>query len=214
MRAANNQTYLRIGLITFNRSLNYGSVLQAWALEHVLRLFAADVEIIDYEPYGYKELYSIFKKPNSIKHIRKDILHLYWLSFFIRRKHDFSQFSKRYLSLTNKRYSYKDNISEFYTDKDILICGSDQIWNPRATDFDDNFFFPDVRGKKKAAYAVSLGKGDLKDSDHAETIRSWVNDFSYLSAREESGAAKIRDLLDNKREVSVVLDPTLLTLKH
>lgn len=39
-----------IGILTFHKSVNYGSVLQAWALQHMLTLRGIESEIIDYEP--------------------------------------------------------------------------------------------------------------------------------------------------------------------
>ena len=39
-----------IGILTFHKSVNYGSVLQAWALQRMLALKGIESEIIDYEP--------------------------------------------------------------------------------------------------------------------------------------------------------------------
>ena len=52
-----------IGILTFHKSVNYGSVLQAWALQRMLALKGIESEIIDYEPEKYGELYDVFLKP-------------------------------------------------------------------------------------------------------------------------------------------------------
>ena len=48
---------MKIGSMTFNESINYGSVLQAWALQKVLLDSGYTVEVIDYEPEAYHKLY-------------------------------------------------------------------------------------------------------------------------------------------------------------
>ena len=202
MTIADRSKKTKIGVITFNRSLNYGSVLQAWALEHVLRSMNGEVEIIDYKPQGYKALYSIFYPPTTKTQIQKDVLHTYWLFYLIRRKANFSSFSKKYLTLTDKTYRPGDNLLAVENCKDILICGSDQIWNPRAIDFDINFFFPKAKSVKKASYAVSLADGDLKDANNPNLIRSCIKEFAHLSTREDSGAAKLSGFLkEEKKEI-------------
>ena len=43
---------MKIGILTFHRAHNYGAVLQAYALQEVLKNCGHDVEIIDYKnPY-------------------------------------------------------------------------------------------------------------------------------------------------------------------
>ena len=43
----------KIGILTFHKSINYGSVLQAFALSDLLSKRGYAVEIIDYEPASY-----------------------------------------------------------------------------------------------------------------------------------------------------------------
>ena len=39
---------MKIGIITFHRAVNYGAVLQAYALQHALEGLGAQAEILDY----------------------------------------------------------------------------------------------------------------------------------------------------------------------
>lgn len=48
----------KIGILTFHKSINYGSVLQAWALCTALKEY--NVSVIDYEPDIYKQLRFVF----------------------------------------------------------------------------------------------------------------------------------------------------------
>ncbi|MFQ9152593.1 MAG: polysaccharide pyruvyl transferase family protein [Blautia sp.] len=52
----------KIGILTFHKSINYGSVLQAFALSDLLSKRGYAVEIIDYEPASYSIQYRIFEK--------------------------------------------------------------------------------------------------------------------------------------------------------
>ena len=56
----------KIGILTFHKSINYGSVLQAWALSKVLTDY--DVSIIDYEPSAYKTNYGLFAPSKGWKY--------------------------------------------------------------------------------------------------------------------------------------------------
>ena len=47
----------KIGILTFHKAINYGSVLQAWALQNTLKMNGYDSEIIDYEPKELRHLY-------------------------------------------------------------------------------------------------------------------------------------------------------------
>ena len=39
---------MKIGILTFHNTINYGGVLQCYALKEVLKSFGHDVKIIDY----------------------------------------------------------------------------------------------------------------------------------------------------------------------
>lgn len=52
---------MKIGILTFHRALNYGAVLQCYALYTTLKSMGHEPEIIDYRPESierYRHLYS------------------------------------------------------------------------------------------------------------------------------------------------------------
>ena len=64
---------MRVAILTFHGSDNYGSVLQAYALKRTLELqFGVKGEIINYIPKNQEELYALYLKPNSLKNILKN----------------------------------------------------------------------------------------------------------------------------------------------
>lgn len=54
-----------IGTITFHGALNFGSALQAYALQRVLTLMGHEVRIVDYQARDYEQ-YRLFQ-PNHPK---------------------------------------------------------------------------------------------------------------------------------------------------
>ena len=108
---------------------------------------------------------------------------------------------------TKMRWINKKKIVKNKNRFDLFVCGSDQIWNP--------CFFSDlfnnmagfVKDEKKIAIAPSIGVDKIEDYQKEEFLK-YINDFDYLSCREESGS-KILEKLCNK-SVSTILDPTLM----
>ena len=86
----------KIGILTFHKSINYGSVLQAWALEKILQKQNYNVSIIDYEPSVYKKQYGLLELSNGWK---SNINRL--PNYFARKSQaeNFAKFRKSYLHL-------------------------------------------------------------------------------------------------------------------
>ena len=54
---------MKIGIITFHLSTNYGAYLQAYALQHLLEKLGYDVDMIDYQPEVRRNENRILKHP-------------------------------------------------------------------------------------------------------------------------------------------------------
>lgn len=200
---------MKIGILTFNKSINYGSVLQAWALQYLLLNNGYSVEIIDYEPEAYHKLYDVFIKPYSLKSVITNIKRLPLSPFLKLQKIKFDVFCNKFLNLSLEKYQASTRlggINQFY---DCIICGSDQIWNVRADDCDAAFFLPEVSGLIKIAYGVSINDTDFTEKRYSSYLDKWILDFNYISCREISGARKIQEYIRDEKNVDVVLDPTL-----
>lgn len=84
----------KIGILTFHKSINYGSVLQAFALSDLLSKRGYAVEIIDYEPASYSIQYRIFEKNTSVHNVAANIRRLSVLIFCGSRKKDSRNFER------------------------------------------------------------------------------------------------------------------------
>lgn len=198
----------KIGILTFHKSINYGSVLQAWALSRVLNDY--DVSIINYEPDIYKSNYALFSFSKGIKYNINRLLNCVAIERQIRA---FSAFRKEHLKLTQEYISSNlsaDTLNKF----DDIITGSDQIWNVHAEDSDDIFFVPFKINAKKIAYACSINNTNFSEKRCNDVMRNYMLDYDFISIREESGANKVSEFLNGKKKVYTVLDPTLLNKKE
>lgn len=196
----------RVGIMTYHNTRNFGGVLQAYALQEILRNLGAEVEIINYFCDSIQKNYKInkFYENKSLKEFLKWILTVkdYTIS---QRK--FNNFFLNYFNLSQQEYNI-DNIYETNNNYDIFITGSDQVWNMNLTNGDNSFFLNFVDSEKlKVSYAASFGYKELPHS-YINITKELISDFDYISVRELEG----QKIIDHhcQKESRVVLDPTLL----
>ncbi len=198
---------MKIGIFTFHCAHNYGAVFQAYALQTFLSDRGYDVYIIDYKP---KYLTDVYRK-NSLKYwiarsIKDTILKLRSEPKLIKLRHKryngFEKFTKKYF-----RILPFEQIGMF-SGNDVLVFGSDQIWNPKLTGnrYDPVFFGEGLNGKK-IAYAASNKTTSFNDEDRVY-FREKLKSFYSIGVRETSLKDLLQPLTDKNIEVN--LDPTLL----
>ena len=198
---------MRIGIVTFHAPYNFGSALQAFALQSLLTDMGHDARIINYLSADQRQ-YELLN-PLHPRHCVR-ILHNY--GAFKRRAKSFEQFSQRYFRLTEKRYGVRaeSRLTELTTQFDCFICGSDQIWNLDCTHGIVKPFFLSFAGdKRRVAYAPSLAHTSFKPENFdKKLVAELLSKFDFLSVREEETVPLFQPLVD--KPIDVVLDPTLL----
>lgn len=199
---------MKIGIITFHNSSNYGAVLQTYALQEALKKEKRKIEIINYKnDFIMKGLRSI-RAESSIHGIYYTIVDL--INYKTRNKKikRFKEFFKYYnLSnlVTKEELKYKN------LNYDYIISGSDQIWNPLLNNgFDDIYFGNIFKAKKRISYASSFGNYKLNDQKLNKELLELLKPFVKISVREN--AAGLERIIE--RKVSEVCDPTLLLSKE
>lgn len=205
----------KIGIVTFHASHNYGSMLQAYALQTYLAKLGHDVQIINLRPLRQKVLY---ENPNvfsnfSIKKLAKAIMSPSIYFSNIKKWHMFEDFLLKYLRTTEKEYSTYEEIQKDLSNCnfDVLISGGDQIWNQKCKDFELSFLLPfKAKGIKKISYAPSMGKQTMamSESPYVENILTYLREYDILSVREPDASEVLSKLLC--REVPIVADPAFL----
>lgn len=201
----------KIGIVTWLAYYNYGTALQAFALQHIISELGyyvatiSDENIIKhYSPYNSKPLY--FKLLRQIKYLIHSLL----------KNKDEKTRENEYTNSFNSFYKKHMNIDHRLTTKsypydyDIMFCGSDQIWSPYYPINQKyyNYFYLGWFKGKKIAYAPSINLIEKESTDYIHMITPWLEEFSSLSAREKSGADILSKITG--KEIQTVIDPTLL----
>lgn len=198
----------KIATITFHNSYNYGSVLQAFALQTYLKKIGYETKIIDFE-YGddYKQ-YKLFRTYLYLHQPKSFLADLYRLKKNIKRKKSFDEFTKKHLLLTSHHYVNEDDMSELNTQFDAFICGSDQIWNLECTkEIVPAYFLNFVANNKlKIAYAPSIASATF--DGNKEELTNLIGRLDSVSVREKSTIDSVKEYTD--KEINNVVDPTLL----
>lgn len=208
---------MKIGILTYHASHNFGSMLQNYALQQFLIAEGHKVETINLrnEKQKYMYNYPLHKgrwSPSFLQIIGK-FRDPKWLIEECRRWNIFEHFLKNNLILT-KEYSNWDSIKKELPiiNYDAIIVGSDQIWNTFCYDFDWSYFLPDnIKPTKKIAMCPSFGSATPRTQHNrnlVSKIKKYLEDFDYLSVREKDASDFLQVLLN--RNVPVIADPTLI----
>lgn len=202
----------KIAIITYLRAYNYGSALQAYALNRFLTKEGNLVETIDYTTTSQQDIYAIFEPVKNILSLLRNIQSLLMLRKLKRHKQNFKSFVNEYIPVSKTKFSNTTELECLDTKYDYYICGSDQIWNVQCADFDPFYMLSFVANKKKCvAYAPSLGAG-VNDKFLQDTFSKYIMQFKALSSREMEGANVIRSATD--RDVTNVVDPVFLLSRN
>lgn len=200
---------MKIGIITFHAAHNYGSMLQAYALQTYLERQGHKVEIINFRTPKQKSIYAKPLSWEDMPHIKQSIKRLlldpYSIKDLNKKWHLFETFLTNFLNLT-KEYNTVEELKDASFDYDYIVTGSDQIWNTKAMDFSEAYFATFAK-TKKIAYAPSMGPEP--ESQDVSYVKSLLKDYLAVSVREK----RTKNFLENNdiyKPVELVLDPTML----
>lgn len=197
----------KIGIITFHNSYNCGSMLQTYALQTYLNKLKVNNEVIDFSNEGQRNVYSVFGKEKNIKNMIKNAIICLHKRRIETNFNSYEEFKTNVFTLSKNRYLNSEDLQD--DEYDIVITGSDQVWNITIEDGDDAYFLPWVSTAKKVAYAPSFGaKNILKFASNPEIYKMYLKSFDYISVRENNGKKWIEELTG--LDVPILLDPTLL----
>ncbi len=195
---------MRVGILTFCKA-NYGSVLQAYALQKVLARLGCEPIMIDY----FDPIKGLRNRP-----LHQKIKHLAWT--IVRKPIQDKQRKKRtvafkheYLAQTGTSFRDASSLHTSPPRFDAYIVGSDQVWNPFNTNDTMGTYFLSFApaGAKRISYAASFGIEKLPDTCR-ESHRDYLAGIDSISVRELHGRRIVKELTG--RDAELVLDPTLL----
>lgn len=214
----------RVGIITFYyNNYNYGGLLQAYALQQAIENLGYDCNQIAYnkaESAWQKWNRRLRQNPLSyVKKIMKKVENKRYQQALSGDNPSFQQAIKergecfnsfiKQIKHTTNTYNQK-TITQCLDQFDMIITGSDQVWN---WDFGGKNFFLDFvpDSVRKIAYAASMGKNSWADKE-CKTILPLLNRMDYISVRENQTELYLNKITD--KQVYKVVDPTLLIDKE
>ena len=200
------ETKKTVATITYHRSDNFGSVLQAYALGEKLRQMGYEQFVIDYRKAEVAKNYRILQPLNSAFHLVTDCYCLLHYGALKRRKNRYEQFRRQRLRLS-RVYENKQVLMDEPPVAEVYITGSDQVWHTGILDFDESYLLDFVREGRKLSYAAS---GIKKNTDEAGValIKQHIGSFDAVSVRENIARQKLEG------KATVCIDPVLLLEKE
>lgn len=201
---------MKVGIITFHASYNFGSVMQAYALQRTIEKLGYESEIINFRPVAQKRKYSIVSFGSNWKSVASDILNIRYLRNRLISHRKFESFINDKLKCSEE-ISYIKGLDAFKEKYDIYISGSDQIWAYRVPEY--VFSKEDIRpayflsftNKPKLSYGSSTGVSELSE---IKAYKDFLMEYRSISVRENRGKEIIEELTG--KTVTKVLDPTYL----
>ncbi len=183
--------------------------MQAYALqEAVSQNFGCECEIINYKCPIVEERYAL--KPHLNGGLKQKAKQLAaFAAFFSRkikkRKH-FKNFRERFFKLSSKTYDPSNIFSANSDGYDVVITGSDQIWNLMLTGGDDAYYLSWC-SKRKASYAASFGFSTVPKKYEYGKARDVLSQYAAVGVRELAYLENGDDAVPN---AVLTVDPTLL----
>ena len=199
---------MRIGILTFHSEINYGSVLQALAMQTHLESMGHRVVIVDkYEDEGNPRLLGPFAS-RSLK---------FWLGYLVRAcllSGGFARLRRHVKTIRMIRKNLKRTPYHFFKwteapkdlGVDLISVGSDQVWNPTIVDPPD-YLLKNIPGSVPGiAYAASIGQHELAK----EWLLEYQGGFKRFAAIGVREAEAKRLVESTGASATHVVDPTLL----
>jgi len=194
---------MKVTTITLPLHVNYGAVLQAYALHQALINAEHEPVLLDIRSSIYKKndflsLLSFIK--GFMSRLKKKETE-YGNTFF-------EEFVNRNINKTKKiRFGFQ---LSGLPKSEAYVVGSDQVWRSEYALNIELFYLNFVKkGALKLSYAASFGKGDWSYNPlQTENCKALIKEFDAVSVRELSG----RNLVEAQLDASAihVLDPTMI----
>lgn len=187
---------MRVGILTFPHTTNYGATLQGFALRRAIASLGHDAGLFDYRHPRAMRVYNGLSRSRHFARI-------FW------RKRRFVAFERAGMGFLSPSASDSSGLAVSARGLDAVVVGSDQVWDRTSFRGWRPEMYLDFVGDgcRRIAYAPSCGMtGD--GGEHSGFLSRTLGAFDHLSARDRNTADFVRSLTG--REATLVLDPTFL----
>ena len=191
-----------IGIVTPYKTPNYGTKLQAYAMQELMSEYD-QAEILGFIPSSDMRLTSVIgkivlkviKKKRNIQNDINNQIRVSALNSF-NKEYRFGEEIKGNTNLKRKIKKY-----------DAIVCGSDQLWAP--TNVIADYFTLSIvpRDINTLSYAASFGVAYIPNYLR-HRYKRFLNRLNNIAVREIDGVKLVKEL--SGRDAELVLDPTLM----
>lgn len=199
----------KVAVITLHTVKNYGSVLQTYATQCILKNLGMDVEIINYIRASTRARNSTKNYTKNDAGVVKFVKGFVLLPTILRWEWIFGNYLKKNICISSNTYYCEQDLIDHPIEADIFCTGSDQVWNSGWNEGIEKVFYlsfvPDY--KKRVALSASFGKIELNEEEKNE-IAPMLKKYSFITVREKSALDVL--LRMGITNTALCLDPTLL----
>ena len=199
----------RVGIITFLHNGNYGSSLQAYALQTVVRNMGYECFHFNYCPDIREKIQNMIRCGNHPKLLlegKKKKTVQEEQEGMRKKLQRIEDFYDRRMQLSPVCRNQKE-LAEVSRNLEVMLCGSDQIWNPVWLNPAYLLSFGNPE-QPRIAYAASLGISAMPSRRKQKIFRRRLSLFDAVSVREEEGARILVSITGNRPPV--MPDPVCL----
>lgn len=202
---------MKIGILTMNYAQNYGGVLQTYGLSQFLKEQGHSVSVINYKNSGKNSMASLISKLE--RRFAKNKTKKYGSILPTRPlteeyKQNFIKFKNSYLNYTEP--VDESTISKICENLDVVIVGSDQIWNDVFTNKLAYYFDWRFQGKKISYAACTIFRLPLISRKFY--IKKLLERFDYITVRDDNTALYVEKF--GLPIPQIVVDPSCLYDYH
>ncbi len=203
---------MKIGILTYHRSRNYGAFLQACALCSRLRAeHDMEAEIIDFNMDVAEKFYAL-PKWGLARRIKNHTSY----DFQKKRAAAFDRGIKKAKDLLSPDSLVTDNLEAFQAfvkgKYDVIIAGSDEIWKLDGfRGFPTPYWLIGDLACRKFSYAAS-SRSDFSELDQVRygILCDALRDFEFISVRDQRTFNECEKALGSSEKLINVCDPSFL----
>ena len=225
---------MRIGILTFHKAQNYGAFMQCYSLSKKLQEEFPEhkVEVVDYSSYNLvydydkKWLERVFGGKHDAHRTTPVLAAKRLLKMLLtikqerrrgrmrkKRKENFTD-AQKHLPLSSECL-VSDDAAQFKEyigrgDYQLLIVGSDAIWNDNQTSRPNKYYLHDITGVDKLSYAASTYGMDYSNmsTEQKQYVSDSLKQFSFVGVRDKATKDFVLECSNGKVAPCHTCDPS------
>ncbi|MBO5105933.1 MAG: polysaccharide pyruvyl transferase family protein [Clostridia bacterium] len=206
---------MKIGIMSMQRILNYGSFMQALSLKRILEKLGHTVVFVDYvaEPIVSKRKDRNARLHSTLRYVKFKTEHIPIVKKVLSRRikpGDLCEKYKACYGMLNMDEKYR-----FHTKVDVLVIGSDEVFNclqnGKTVGFSMELFGKNNRAKRVISYAASFGNTTLPRLEQyqvSDIVKANLKNFFAISVRDQNSFSIVETLI--KTAPHIHFDPVLI----